>query len=122
MVTLTGDILTGQILTGDILWAELGPGRGREQTGRRPVVVVSSNDYLAAVGSLLLIVPVTSRDRGWSNHVVLTGETALEHRSFAITEQVQSISRDRIVGAAGSIDQDCLDRIRVYLRDFFDLW
>jgi mRNA interferase MazF len=110
------------ILTGDILWAELGPGRGREQSGRRPVVVVSSNEYLASVDSLLLAVPVTSRHRVWPNHVFLTGPTALERPSYAITEQVQSISREWIVGTAGSVDQDCLDRMRVYLRDFLDLW
>jgi len=110
------------ILTGDIVWADLGEGVGREQGGRRPVVVVSSNEYQYAVNSLMLAVPVTSRDRGWPNHIQLSGPTALTASSYAMTEQVRSISRDRIVGAAGSIDQDCLDRIRVYLRDFFDLW
>jgi hypothetical protein len=34
----------------------------------------------------------------------------------------RGISRDRIVGAAGSVDQECLDRIRVYPRDYLDLW
>lgn len=110
------------ILTGDILWAELGVGVGREQGGRRPVVVVSSNEYLSAVDSLMLAVPVTSRDRGWPNHVLLTGATSLERESYAMTEQVRSISRERVVGAAGSIDQQCLDSVRVYLRDFLDLW
>lgn len=52
----------------------------------------------------------------------LSGPTALERPGYAMTEQVRSISRERIVGAAGSIDQDCLGRIRVYLRDFLDLW
>ena len=97
------------ILSGDILWAELGVGVGREQSGRRPVVVVSSNEYLAAVGSLLLAVPVTSRDCGWPNHVILTGPTAPERRGYTMTEQVKSIPRERIVGVAGSIDHDCLD-------------
>lgn len=109
-------------LTGDIVWAELGPGFGREQSGRRPVIVVASNDYLEALDSLLLVVPVTSRDRGWPNHVPLTGPNSLAQQSFALTEQLKCISRDRIVGAAGSIDQPCLERIRVYLRDFLDLW
>ena len=39
-----------------------------------------------------------------------------------MTEQVRSVSRERIVGTAGSIDHECLDRMRVYLRDFLDLW
>jgi mRNA interferase MazF len=110
------------ILSGDVLWAELGVGAGREQGGRRPIVVVSSNEYLAAVDTLMLAVPVTSRRRTWPNHVLLSGPTTLDRPSYAMTEQLRSISRARIVGAAGSIDHDCLDRIRVYLRDFLDLW
>ncbi|MGL4338860.1 MAG: type II toxin-antitoxin system PemK/MazF family toxin [Rhodoglobus sp.] len=110
------------ILSGDILWAELGAGAGREQSGRRPIVVVSSNQYLEAVDTLMLAVPVTSKNRAWPNHVLLSGPTTLELPSYAMTEQVRSVSRQRIVGTAGSIDQDCLDRLRVYLRDFLDLW
>ena len=105
------------ILTGDILWAELG-----DANESSPIVVVSSNDYLAAFGAHVLAVPVTSRDRGWPNHVLLTGPTQLELPSYAMTEQVRSVSRERIVGTAGSIDHECLDRMRVNLRDFLDLW
>lgn len=110
------------MLTGDIVWADLGMGLGREQGGRRPMLVVSSNDYLAAVDTLVLTVPITSRDRGWPNHVLLSGPTQLDRVSYAMTEQVRSISRERVTGIVGSIDADCLDRMRTYLRDFLDLW
>lgn len=109
------------MLTGDIVWADLGMGLGREQGGRRPMLVVSSNEYLA-LDTLVLAVPITSRDRGWPNHVLLSGPTQLDRASYAMTEQVRSISRDRVAGIAGSIDADCLDRVRTYLRDFLDLW
>lgn len=107
--------------TGDVVWADLGEARGRGQAGRRPVVVVASNAHLAIAATLAIVVPVTTRDRGWPNHVPLTGPTGLESESFALTEQIRVIARDAIVGAAGSIDEDCLRRIRLYLQDFLEL-
>ena len=34
----------GEILRGDILWADLNPTKGHEQSGHRPILVLS-NDY-----------------------------------------------------------------------------
>lgn len=109
------------LLTSDVVWVQFGPARGREQDGRRPAVVVSSNGYLAVADTLAIVVPVTSRDRGWPNHVRLSGDTGLSRGGFAMVEQVQTISRKRIVGTLGSIDEECLRDIRLYLQDFLDL-
>ena len=106
------------LFTGDVVWAELGPGRGREQSGRRPLVIVASNDYLETVDSLALGIPVTSKDRGWPNHVPLEGATGLAKPSFAMTEQVSTFSRERISAVAGHVDDKTLATIAMYLRDF----
>lgn len=109
-----------EVATRDVCWADLGEGRGREQSGLRPVVVVASLEYLAAVDSLAVVVPVTSRDRQWRNHIPLTGDTGLARPSWAMTEQPRTIARNRLVRLVGAVDRECLDRIRVYLRDFLD--
>ncbi len=44
---------------GEIWWADLGPYRPREQTGRRPVVVWQS-DTLSRVLQSVLVVPLTT--------------------------------------------------------------
>lgn len=64
--------------TGTVAWAALAPVRGREQGGHRPVVVVASQGYLDAVTTLLLVVPITTTDRGWPNHVPLDGAIGLQ--------------------------------------------
>ena len=106
------------LFTGDVVWAELGPSRGREQTGRRPLVVVASNDYLETVDTLVIAIPVTTTNRGWPNHVPLGGEIGLAKPSFAMTEQLTTISRERISAVAGRVDDETLATIAVYLRDF----
>ena len=106
------------LFTGDVVWAELGPARGREQTGRRPLVIVASNDYLDTVDILAIAIPVTSTDRGWPNHVALAGATGLAKPSFAMTEQVITVSRERLTAVAGRVDDTTLATITTYLRDF----
>ena len=34
-----------RVLRGDVVWADLDPARGREQAGRRPVVVLSEDVF-----------------------------------------------------------------------------
>lgn len=103
---------------GQVWWAEMSPGAGREQVGRRPVVVVSSQAHLDLVTTLAIVVPVTTTDRGWPNHVALSGVAGVQ--GFAMTEQVRTISRERLVRCAGTVSRSCLDEMRSWIVDFVD--
>lgn len=110
-----------ELYTGDVVWVSFSEGLGREQGGRRPAVIVSSRLYLDVIDSLALVVPVTTRDRDWPNHVRLTGDSGLALPSWAMTEQPSTISRHRVVRFSGRVDTQCLEKIRVYLSDFLAL-
>lgn len=84
-------------------------------------MVVASRGYLAAVTTLALVVPVTTTDRGWPNHIRLDGEVGLDVPSWAMTEQVRTISRTRMTGASGHVAAACMREIRTWLADFLDL-
>lgn len=105
------------VVTGQIYWARPDPSVGREQAGRRPVVVVSGAGYHQTMTTLVLVVPVTSVDRGWDNHVPLRGTSELDRRSFAMTEQIRVMSRDRLDGLIGAVDDQTLGEIRGWIRD-----
>ena len=105
---------------GDIVWVAPDAAVGREQSGRRPALVVAGADYLQLIDSLAVVVPLTSVDRGWPNHVPVTG-AALPSASWAMTEQVRTISRDRIVGSAGRADAETLRAVRGWIRDLLEL-
>lgn len=107
-----------EITPGVMVWAELDPAVGREQGGRRPVLVVASSGYLDVIDQLALAVPITSIDRGWPNHVALAG---LGRPSFAMTEQLRAVSRARLHGVLGVAATEELHEVRRWLGDFFDL-
>jgi len=62
---------------GEIWWADLGPFRPREQTGRRPVVIWQSDSLTHALQSVLVVPLTTNLERAH-----LAG-TALIHASPA---------------------------------------
>jgi len=106
---------------GSVAWADLSATRGREQSGNRPVLVVASRAYLEIITTLVVVLPITSVRRGWPNHVLLRGAHGLDRASWVMTEQVRTISRDRIHVVAGLVDDATLSDVDVYLRDFLDL-
>ncbi|QEO09771.1 type II toxin-antitoxin system PemK/MazF family toxin [Protaetiibacter larvae] len=109
-----------ELSPGDLVWVAPDAAVGREQAGRRPALVVAGADYLQQVDALAIVVPLTSVDRGWPNHVPVAGG-GLPSRSWAMTEQVRTVSRDRIVGHAGRADAETLLAARAWIRDFLEL-
>lgn len=108
------------IRPGDVVWARPEIAIGREQAGRRPAMVVAGAGYLEAVDTLAVVVPITTVDRGWPNHVEVIG-AELGRRSWAMSEQVRTISRERLVGRAGRADPATLAAVRGWIADFLEL-
>ncbi|MEI8260343.1 MAG: type II toxin-antitoxin system PemK/MazF family toxin [Actinomycetes bacterium] len=106
------------VVAGQIVWVTLDPTRGREQGGWRPCVVVSSADFSATISELAIVLPCTSRDRGWRNHIRLSGPIGLDRPTFAMTEQPRTISVQRIKAVVGSVDSACL----AHLSRWIDVW
>ena len=108
---------------GEVVWVELDPVRGREQGGRRPALVVASEAYLKQADTLAIVVPATTVDRGWPNHVPLRGpHLGLLKPTFAMTEQPRTVARKRVVGAAGLVDAATMREVDEWLRDFLGLF
>jgi mRNA interferase MazF len=115
--------VTEPLRRGGVLWVDLNPTRGREQRGTRPALIVASDEYLAHVPELAVVLPVTSVDRGWPHHVRLRGpDLRLDKPSFAMTEQPRTISRARVTGQAGIADAMTMTDVDVWLTDFLGLW
>ena len=111
-----------ELRRGMVVWAELGPVRGREQSGRRPALVIASDLYLEQADTLAIIVPCTTRDRGWPNHVLLAGQNLkLPGDTYAMTEQPRTITRERLFEVAGMIDVAVMREVDQWLRDFIAL-
>lgn len=112
--------LVADLRRGAVVWADLDPTRGREQAGRRPALVVASDLYLEQAETLAIVVPATTTDRGWPNHVLLRG-IDLPRPTFAMTEPPRTLARARLHGALGVVDQATMAEVDRWLRDFLAL-
>jgi mRNA interferase MazF len=85
------------IRRGEVWLAELGPRRGREQTGERPVLIISTDPFNQGRSRLVVAVPFTTRKRDLPIHVeVRPPDGGLRDVSFAMCEQVRSLAVDRL--------------------------
>jgi mRNA interferase MazF len=95
---------------GEVWWTDLDPTRGREQAGRRPAVVVSVDPLNHGPAELVIVAPLTSKDKGIPFHA----RTA-EH-GFVKCEDVRSISVERLLSRKGSVTPGEFAQIQDRLR------
>lgn len=101
-----------------VWWVDFDPQRGREQAGQRPAVVIGSAFACELPNNLVLVVPCTTKNRDLPFQPPLT---SLGQPSFAMCDQVKSISRQRLVRQhPGRLEKPEVDAIRFALRRLVD--
>ena len=83
---------------GEIWWADLGPYRPREQTGRRPVVIWQS-DALTEVLQSVLVAPLTTNiDRAnlAGTALISASPAGLQDNSVALAIQLRAIPKSAL--------------------------
>ena len=80
---------------GEIWWADLGPFRPQEQTGRRPVVVWQSDTLNRALQSVLVIPLTTNMDRAHlaGTAVIEATEQGPPEASVALAYQLRAVPK-----------------------------
>ena len=73
---------------GDIVWLSCAPQAGHEQTGRRPALTLSPEDYNEKT-SLGLFCPITSRVKGYPFEVLLPATSSVS--GVVLADQVKSL-------------------------------
>lgn len=85
-----------RILRGEIRWADLSPGRGHEQTGRRPVLVLSHGVFNERSGTVIAMA-ITSQPQQAGFPLTLEIKTeGLPKRSWIKISQVRTLAAERI--------------------------
>lgn len=107
-------------LPGEVWYAELGPVRGHEQDGVRPVLVMSTLDD--APFPVLLVIPTTSRYRAVPLHVpILPPEGGLRVPSVFLCEQMRSLSLERFDRRLGTVGRATMDQVFAVLHILMEM-
>lgn len=111
---------------GDVYWAALVPRSGSEQTGRRPVVVVSHDGFNQTLAWMsVIVVPLSSSarqaKRGPTVVGIPGGAAGLPKASVAVCHQVTTLDRAKLTRKIGALPVDLLGEVDRGLRAAMDL-
>lgn len=109
-----------KIARGEIWLADLNPVRGHEQAGKRPCLVISVDLFNQGESGLVVVLPVTSKEKGIPFHVTIDPpEGGVKMQSFIKCEDVRSISVERLDKRWGTVSVETLeaveDRVRILM-------
>ena len=85
-----------RILRGDIRWADLDPVRGREQAGRRPVVVLSHDVFNERSGTVIALALMSQEPRAGFPLTLESRAAGLSTRSWIKISQIRTLAVERI--------------------------
>lgn len=101
-----------------VWWTNFNPQVGREQAGLRPAIVVGTALACQLPSRLAIVVPCTTTDRGLPFHPPVE----LDRASFAMCDQVKSISVDRLARPhRATLTDKEIDTIQFALRQMIDV-
>ncbi|GII54524.1 hypothetical protein Pth03_29130 [Planotetraspora thailandica] len=105
---------------GDIWFADFGEPVGAEQGFPRPALVLSNGRYNAAGFKLVIVAPLTTRDRGWSHHVEVPPQsTGLHKTSWVMPQQARAISPLRMECRLGRAPRTVVHEVLDLLERMF---
>ena len=100
-----------RILRGEIRWANLNPTLGHEQSGLRPVLILS-NDIFNERMQIVIAVALTSKQPRFGFPLALEIDCAeLPKKSWALMGQIRTLSAERIGKKLGLVSIEEIDRI-----------
>lgn len=107
---------------GEIWEANLNPVRGHEQGGERPCLVVSTNPFNYGRAELVVLVPLTTRQRNLPLYVpIRPPEGGLRYLSFIMCDQVKTYALERLTRRLGQVSPPTLTDVETRLRWLMEL-
>ena len=104
----------------EIYWADLNTTKGSEQSGKRPVVVISGNTMNEHL-PVCIVCPLSTKVKGFSTCTVIkkSKTNKLKSDSEVITFQIRTISQSRLTKKIGKITTEELRDIISKIGNLF---
>ena len=109
------------IKRGDIFYADIDEGKGSEQNGRRPVVILQNNKGNRHSTTTIAAMITSARKKSLPTHVwVRKEDSGLKEDSIVLLEQIQTLDKKRLVNKVGRLGKVVMDQVdRAARRSLF---
>jgi mRNA interferase MazF len=99
------------ILRGDILWADLNSTIGHEQSGLRPILVLSHEVFNQHSGTIIAVAITSQPQRAGFPLTIELKETKLPEKSWVKISQIRTLSIKRLRKKIGAAKPEEIDLI-----------
>ena len=100
-----------RILRGEIRWADLNPVRGREQSGQRPVLILSQDVFNERSGTVIAVALTTQPQRAGFPLTLEVHAKGLPKKSWVKISQIRTLAVERIGKVIGRASPEEVDQV-----------
>src|SRR3990170_7272266 len=100
-----------RILRGEIRWADLNPVKGREQGGKRPVVIISQDVFNERSGTVIAMAITGQPQRAGFPLTLELSSSILPKQSWVKISQVRTLSVERIGDVLNRVAPEQMERL-----------
>lgn len=100
-----------RILRGEIRWANLEPARGNEQTGLRPVLILSQDVFNSRSGTVIAVALTSQEPRAGFPLTLESRATGLPKQSWIKISQIRTLVTERIGKRIAIASDEELNRV-----------
>ncbi len=100
-----------QILRGDVVWASLDPTKGHEQSGKRPILVLSHDVFNERSGTVIAAALSSQPQKAGFPLTLELDAPWLPKRSWVKISQVRTLSVERLGKRLGRVSPETLDQV-----------
>ena len=100
-----------RILRGEIRWADLNPVRGREQSGLRPVLILSQDVFNERSGTVIAVAITSQPQRAGFPLTLELKRGNLPRQSWVKISQIRTLSTERIGKLIGRPSQEEITQV-----------
>jgi len=106
-----------RVLRGDIIWADLNPVKGREQSGRRPVLIISQDVFNERSGTVIALALTSQPQKAGFPLNLELAHSNLKKKSWVKISQIRTLSVERLGPKIGKVTEEELNIIIEGLND-----
>jgi mRNA interferase MazF len=100
-----------RILRGEIYWADLNPIRGKEQAGRRPVLILSHDVFNERSGTVIAVALTSQPQRAGFPLTLELLSKGLPKKSWVKISQIRTLAVERISQRVGKVRAEELAQV-----------
>jgi mRNA interferase MazF len=100
-----------RILRGEIRWADLNPVRGREQSGLRPVIILSHDIFNEHSGTVIAMAITSQPQKAGFPLTLELNSVNMPKKSWIKISQIRTLSIERIGKLISRVSPDVLNHV-----------